>query len=226
MKFAKNNFKIAIDGVSSSGKSTLAKDIAKELNILYVDSGAMYRAVTLYAIKNNLLHKNDLLKHIDNIHIDFEFDNSGNIITYLNNQNVEYEIRSLEVSSKVSYVSSIPEVRKKMVELQRKLSENKSVVMDGRDIGTVVFPDADIKFFITADIETRSARRFNELKLKGLNPDYEEIKKNLIERDYLDQTRSDSPLLKANDAIIIDNTNLTRNEQLKLAIAYIKNKLC
>lgn len=231
MKFIKDKIKISVDGFSSCGKSTLAKDIASTLGFVYIDSGAMYRAVTFYALQNNFftnnnLNINEFLKKLNDVSVDFLIDNSGKIFTLLNKKNVEEEIRSLEVSSKVSIISSIPEVRRKMVDLQRKFSKNKSVVMDGRDIGTVVFPDADLKFFITADIDTRTQRRYQELKAKGIDPDFEQVKQNLIERDFLDQTRQDSPLKKADDAIVIDNSNLTKDEQLMLALDYIKKKLC
>ncbi len=231
MKFKKDIIKIAVDGFSSCGKSTLAKDLASELGFIYIDSGAMYRAVTLYAIRKGFfvdqnLNSVELINSLNQVNIDFTTDENSNLITLLNEENVEAEIRSLSVSSKVSIISSVPEVRKKMVELQRQMSAKKSVVMDGRDIGTVVFPDADIKFFVTADIETRAKRRFLELLEKGQNPDFEEVKKNIFDRDFLDQNRSDSPLIKAPDAILIDNTNLNRTGQLELALSYIKKTLC
>ncbi|HOK37083.1 MAG TPA: (d)CMP kinase [Bacteroidales bacterium] len=231
MKFKKNIIKIAVDGFSSCGKSTLAKDLAAELGFIYIDSGAMYRAITLYSIRKGFfedqnLNSVELIRSLNQVNIDFLTDENSNLITLLNGENVESDIRSLSVSSKVSIISSVPEVRKKMVELQRQMSSKKSVVMDGRDIGTVVFPDADIKFFVTADIETRAKRRFLELVEKGQNPNFEEVKKNLTERDFLDQNRKDSPLVKAPDAILIDNTNLNRKEQLELALYYITKTLC
>jgi len=231
MKFKKNIIKIAVDGFSSCGKSTLAKDLAAELGFIYIDSGAMYRAITVYSIRKGFfedqnLNSVELIRSLNQVNIDFLTDENSNLITLLNGENVESDIRSLSVSSKVSIISSVPEVRKKMVELQRQMSSKKSVVMDGRDIGTVVFPDADIKFFVTADIETRAKRRFLELVEKGQNPNFEEVKKNLTERDFLDQNRKDSPLVKAPDAILIDNTNLNRKEQLELALYYITKTLC
>lgn len=231
MKFKKHIIKIAVDGFSSCGKSTLAKDLAAELGFIYIDSGAMYRAITLYSIRKGFfedqnLNSVELINSLNQVNIDFITDKNSNLITLLNGENVESDIRSLSVSSKVSIISSVPEVRKKMVELQRQMSSKKSVVMDGRDIGTVVFPDADIKFFVTADIETRAKRRFLELVEKGQNPNFEEVKKNLTERDFLDQNRKDSPLVKAPDAILIDNTNLNRKEQLELALYYITKTLC
>lgn len=191
----------------------------------------MYRAITLYSIRKGFfedqnLNSVELINSLNQVNIDFITDKNSNLITLLNGENVESDIRSLSVSSKVSIISSVPEVRKKMVELQRQMSSKKSVVMDGRDIGTVVFPDADIKFFVTADIETRAKRRFLELVEKGQNPNFEEVKKNLTERDFLDQNRKDSPLVKAPDAILIDNTNLNRKEQLELALYYITKTLC
>jgi len=221
---------IAVDGYSSCGKSTLAKELAREMGYLYVDSGAMYRSVTLFALRNNAFNDNDfnkslLIKNIENITIHFELDKNSDPITFLNNKNVENQIRRIEVSSKVSIISAIPEVREKMVRLQRKMSENRSVVMDGRDIGTVVFPDAKIKFFITADIDVRAKRRYDEMVEKKNEVDFEEVKKNLMERDLLDQTRSVSPLRMADNAILIDNSYLNKKEQLELAINYVKKIL-
>lgn len=222
--------KIAVDGFSSCGKSTLAKQLANYFGFVYVDSGAMYRAVTLFSIKNNLfndssLNINKLLVMLPVIEITFTNDSNKGLETWLNGENVEDEIRRLDVSSKVSVVSAIPEVRKRMVELQRKMSLNKSVVMDGRDIGTVVFKDADVKLFVTASPSIRADRRFKELQEKGLDVNYDEILKNICERDSLDQSRKDSPLRKAEDAVLIDNSNLSREEQLELAIKIVSEKL-
>lgn len=221
---------IAVDGFSSCGKSTLARELARELGFVYVDSGAMYRAVTLYSIRKNIfkdeiLNKLMLVGLLEEIIIHFELDIDNNPITFLNNENVEDEIRQIIVSSKVSLISAIPEVRKRLVMLQREMSKNKSVVMDGRDIGTIVFPEAMVKFFITADIDVRAKRRYNELIEKKSKADYEVVKMNLIERDMLDQTRAVSPLKKANDAILIDNSELTRKEQLEIALSYVRKIL-
>ncbi|HNQ67113.1 MAG TPA: (d)CMP kinase [Bacteroidales bacterium] len=221
---------IAVDGFSSCGKSTLARELAKELGYIYIDSGAMYRAVTLYALKNRVFDNDKLdkplfLTILKEIKIHFELDKNNNPITFLNNQNVENEIRQIEVSSKVSIISAIPEVRERMVKLQREMSKDKSVVMDGRDIGTIVFPDAMIKFFITADLDVRAKRRFDELAEKTSKANFDEVKSNLAERDLLDQTRLISPLKRAENAILIDNSNLDRKEQLDIAMKHVKNIL-
>ena len=214
---------IAIDGFSACGKSTLAKDLAKKLNYKYIDSGAMYRAIALFALQNNLIgkdffHKDLLINNLnDKIDIGFILDeNQKNCVT-LNEKNVEKEIRSMVVSTFVSNIAAIPEIREKMVELQRKLGEEKAIVMDGRDIGTVVFPTAELKLFVTADIKTRVQRRFLELEKKDEIIDIIEIEKNLIHRDLLDTQRKDSPLIQAPDAIVIDNSNITKDEQLEIA---------
>ncbi len=214
---------IAIDGYSSCGKSTLAKQLAKHLDIMYIDSGAMYRAVTLYFqqqdIDINDVH--DVEVALENIHIAFKYIDDLNT-TFLNGIDVEYEIRSLAVSQFVSEVAAIPTVRKKMVALQRDLAGKQSVVMDGRDIGTVVFPNADAKFFLTADPEVRAQRRYEELKAKNEeNISLEDVLINLRHRDEIDTTRSDSPLRKADDAILIDNTHLSKTQQFDLALSYI-----
>jgi cytidylate kinase len=217
---------IAIDGFSACGKSTLARDISKKLDYIYIDSGAMYRAVTYYFLKNNLdVKDNELVqKTIDKIHLHFERNNNKTEI-YLSGGNVESKIRSQTVSEKVSQIAAISAVRKKMVELQRTFASGESVVMDGRDIGTVVFPNADVKLFITADIQERTKRRYLELKEKGHKINKNQVEKNLKERDHLDSTREDSPLRKANDAILIDNTQLSRKQQLNVALEKIKEKL-
>lgn len=221
---------IAIDGFSSCGKSTLAKQLAKKLNYMYIDSGAMYRAITLFALNNkyvseNNLNKQELVSMLNHVNLRFEFDDNNSHITILNNSNVENEIRDIRVSSFVSLISKIPEVRKKMVALQREMGKNKRVVMDGRDIGTVVFPNAELKLFITADIEVRAKRRYAELKEKNLSASLEEIKNNIAERDRIDQSRSESPLRKAKDAILIDNSNISKEKQLLIAIECYKNAI-
>lgn len=218
---------IAVDGFSSCGKSTLARELARKLGFVYVDSGAMYRAVTLYAIRNEIIvdgkvELKKLKNAITNINIHFNLDKDNNPVTFLNGENVEDEIRQIEVSSKVSIISAIPEVRQKMVVLQREMSADKSVVMDGRDIGTVVFPNADLKLFVTAGIEVRAKRRYDELLAKNQEVDFETIKSNLAERDKLDQSRADSPLKMASDAILIDNSNLNREQQLQKALDLVK----
>lgn len=220
--------KIAVDGFSSCGKSTLAMQLAAHFGFIYVDSGAMYRAVTLYALRNGVFEQTNpdipkLIKELIYIEIDFKSDLNGNNFTFLNGENVEEEIRQLEVSSKVSIVSAVPEVRRRLVELQKAMSENKSVVMDGRDIGTVVFPDAELKMFLTATPEVRAKRRYDELRGKNQNVNLETIIQNINERDFLDQNRKDSPLKMAEDAILIDNSALSRKQQLEYAIELVKN---
>jgi len=212
---------IAIDGYSSSGKSTFAKAIAKKLNYLYIDSGAMYRAVTLFCLREGIIagEKIDLKKinqSLDKIRIEFVYNKPQNLYeTCLNREKVEEKIRSITVSEHVSFVSIIKSVREKMVEAQRALGQNKNIVMDGRDIGTVVFPEADIKIFLTADVDVRAQRRYKELLEKGLEVSFEEVKKNIGERDYIDENRKESPLKKADDAIVLDNSNMTPDEQLE-----------
>ncbi|MBK6546729.1 MAG: (d)CMP kinase [Saprospiraceae bacterium] len=214
---------IAIDGHSACGKSTLAKDLAKKLQVTYIDSGAMYRAATLYLIKNKLsLNQLSLPQNLDQIKIDFIPGENPKIL--LNNTDVTDEIRSPKVSELVSEVSTIPELRKKMVQLQKSMALEKSVIMDGRDIGSVVFPFAEIKFFVTADLETRANRRFEELKKKDANISIEDIKANLMKRDQIDSNRNDSPLIQTSDAILIDNSRLTRIEQCNLALEIILRK--
>ena len=214
---------IAIDGFSSCGKSTLAKDLAKELNMLYLDSGAMYRAVALFFLDrsielSNEQSVNDALGHI---HIHFKRV-KGHNHTFLNGKDVEKTIRSPRVSKIVSEVAALSPVRRKLVQLQRELSVGHSVVMDGRDIGTVVFPRADVKLFITADVKVRSERRFHELRQKKVKVSREEVMENLRHRDTIDSTREDSPLRKAEDAILIDNTKLSRKQQLAKVIQIVK----
>ncbi len=213
------NIIIAIDGFSSTGKSTIAKQLAKTLGFVYVDTGAMYRAVTLYAIQNNYISKDnfkvhDFVMQLDNINLSFKFNASlGFSEMYLNGNNVENKIRTMEVSGLVSTVSTIPEVRQQLVKLQREIGKNSGLVMDGRDIGTVVFPEAELKLFITASPEIRAKRRYNELTQRKEKVSYDEVLKNVIERDYIDSHRKHSPLIKAEDAIEIDNSNLSLDEQ-------------
>lgn len=212
---------IAIDGFSSCGKSTVAKALAKRLGYTYIDSGAMYRAVTLFCIQNNLFIQKEvdeerLRKRINEIQIDFRLnEETGNADTYLNGVNIEEEIRTIEVSSWVSPVSKIGFVRKAMVSLQRQMSQGKGVVMDGRDIGTVVFPDADLKIFMTADVRVRAQRRYEELLNKNQQVSLEEIEENIRQRDFIDSNREISPLTQAADAIVLDNSHLSREEQLE-----------
>jgi len=215
---------IAIDGFSSCGKSTLARELARELRYRYIDSGAMYRAVTLYAIWKHWIVSGipdvpSILAGLGGLTVTFNFDQEQEKnITYLCGENVEEAIRSPEVSAEVSPVSAIPEVRKEMVVLQRKIGEQKGIVMDGRDIGTVVFPNAELKIFMTADPEIRVKRRFDELRDKGIDISIDAVRENLMHRDFLDQNREVSPLRKAPDAIILDNTYLTAREQLAWAL--------
>lgn len=210
---------IAIDGYSSCGKSTMAKDLAKMLKYNYIDSGAMYRAVTLYCLRNNLFegdspNETALKKQIDQIHIDFRNnETTGKSDTYLNGENVEKEIRSMEVADKVSPVAAVGFVREALVRQQQEMGKNKGIVMDGRDIGTVVFPDAELKIFVTARPEVRAQRRLTELVAKGENASFEEVLQNLSKRDYIDTTRKDGPLRQAEDAVVIDNSDITIEEQ-------------
>lgn len=216
---------IAIDGWSSCGKSTMAKQLAKELNYIYVDSGAMYRAITLYFIRNHIdwTKTNDVKKALQEIELDFRYNEQTQIADiYLNDENVEHLIRELVVAEKVSEVSTIKEVREFAVAQQQKMGEKKGVIMDGRDIGTVVFPHAELKIFMTADIAIRVERRFKEMYEKNPHVTVEEVAENLQMRDYIDSNRAISPLRQAEDAIVLDNTNLTREEQLKRAIQMAK----
>lgn len=209
---------IAIDGWSSCGKSTLAKELAKELGYLYVDSGAMYRAITLYFLRNHVdwTDKTEVKKALKEISLQFIYnDNSQQSEMHLNDENVEYVIRDLVVAEKVSDVAAIKEVRKFAVEQQQLMGKKKGIVMDGRDIGTVVFPKAELKIFLTADNAVRVERRFKELFEKNPNITIEEIKANLEMRDYIDSNREESPLRKADDAILLDNTNLTASETIQ-----------
>lgn len=223
---------IAIDGFSSTGKSTVAKQLAHKLQYVYVDTGAMYRAVTLFAIENKLINEQNfdnkgLINVLNDIHLKFVYNKDlGFSEIYLNDKNVDKKIRSLNVSNFVSTIAKVSEVRKKLVNQQQLYGVKKGVVMDGRDIGTVVFPNADLKIFMTASPKIRAKRRFDELVLTGEKVSYEEIFQNVVKRDTIDTSRKDSPLVKAKDAIEIDNSNLSPSEQfeiiLKLALEKIK----
>lgn len=213
---------IAIDGYSSCGKSTMAKDLAKEIGYVYVDTGAMYRSVTLYALRHGLINADgsvkveDLEKAMPDVHISFQFnETTGRPDCYLNGELVEKEIRSLEVSSHVSPIAAIGFVREALVKQQQLMGKAKGIVMDGRDIGTTVFPDAELKIFVTASSQVRAQRRYDELKEKGMPADFDAILKNVEERDYIDTHREVSPLRKANDAITLDNSEMTIPEQKK-----------
>ena len=222
---------IAIDGFSSTGKSTLAKELAKHLGYIFVDTGAMYRAVTLFALENKFI-KDDffdqdaLIKSLPDINLEFQFNKElGFAEMFLNGENVEKQIRTIEVSGYVSQVATVSQVRAKLVEQQQEMGKNKGIVMDGRDIGTVVFPQAELKLFMTASAQTRAQRRFNELQSKGDSVAFEEVLKNIQDRDFIDTTRLDSPLKKAEDAIEIDNSNLSRKEQYNIVLEIIQEFL-
>lgn len=210
---------IAIDGYSSCGKSTMAKDLARRIGYVYIDTGAMYRAVTLFAMRHNLIANGQvdaakLQEEMGNIHISLRLNpETQRPDTYLNGECVEREIRTMEVSRHVSLIAALPFVRSAMVEMQREMGKEKGVVMDGRDIGTVVFPHAELKIFVTASAEVRAQRRYDELTAKGEKCNYEEILENVKERDHIDSTRETSPLRQAEDAIVLDNTNMTIPEQ-------------
>lgn len=222
---------IAIDGYSSCGKSTLAKALAKKLNYIFIDSGAMYRGVALYCLQNKIFINDEinnelLIKSLNNISLSFyKNDESDKIELILNNKNVEEFIRQIEVANIVSKVASIKEVREKLVHEQQEMGKNGGIIMDGRDIGSVVFPNAELKIFVTAQPEIRVERRFLELINKGQNVSKDEIRKNLEERDYLDTTRNESPLMKTKDAILLDNSNLNQEEQLQIVFDLVMNKL-
>lgn len=219
---------IAIDGFSSTGKSTLAKELAKHLGYVYVDTGAMYRAVAFFAMQKGYIGKDffdkkSLIKSLPSIKLTFKFNTDlGFAEMYLNDVNVEKEIRTIEVSSYVSKVAEISEVRSKLVEQQQEMGRNKGIVMDGRDIGTIVFPDADLKIFMTASPLTRAQRRFKELQKKGDDVTFDEVLKNVEERDYIDTHRDDSPLVKAIDAIEFDNSNISKQEQFEKVLKLVK----
>lgn len=217
---------IAIDGFSSCGKSTMAKQLAKDLGYIYVDTGAMYRAVTLYALNHAFMAQNELqVKELLAClpKIDVAFTQEGGML--LNGERVDDAIRSVEVSQWVSKVSSIKEVRQKMVELQRAMGSNKGVVMDGRDIGTVVFPDAELKIFVTAEPKVRAQRRYDEWTAKGMQVNFDEVLRNVIDRDYQDQHRAESPLKQADDAIVLDNSYMSRDEQQEWLMKQVE-KVC
>ena len=221
---------IAIDGYSSCGKSTFARAIAREMNYIYIDSGAMYRAVTLYCLRKGYAGRGELRTgnipaEVKDIDISFVYNpDISEYETYLNSENVEREIRGIEVSSHVSLISQIPEVRARMVELQRQIGVFKGIVMDGRDIGTVVFPDADLKIFMTASVDIRAKRRFDELQGRNIHVDYEEIKRNIISRDIADENRDISPLRRAEDAIVLDNSRMTVAQQMDWVMEIIREK--
>lgn len=222
---------IAIDGHSSCGKSTIAKAVAARFGYVFIDSGAMYRAVTLFALRNSLIDngvvkEQELITRLPEIKIEFRFNpEKQKSDTYLNGENVEAEIRQLPVSQNVSPVATIAEVRAEMVNQQQQMGKDKGIVMDGRDIGTVVFPEAELKLFVTASAEIRAQRRFDELTGKGEIVSYDEILKNVQERDYIDSTRETSPLRKADDALVLDNSHMTREEQLEWVIEKVETRL-
>ncbi len=223
---------IAIDGYSSCGKSTIAKAVAKALNYFYVDSGAMYRAITLFALQNNCFKKDNsldvenLTRVLDHVIVSFKYNTeTGEQEIYLNGQNVQKEIRSIQVSNHVSAVSSVKEVRLKLVRLQKRLAESKGVVMDGRDIGTVVMPDAELKLFMIADHFIRAKRRYDELKSSGLDVQLEEIEKNIASRDAMDTSREIDPLKQADDAVVVDNSNLTLEEQFQFVVGQAMKRI-
>ncbi|MBQ1973346.1 MAG: (d)CMP kinase [Paraprevotella sp.] len=216
---------IAIDGHSSCGKSTMAKSLAREIGYIYIDTGAMYRAVTLYCIENNLItedgiNEKALKEQLPNVRVDFQQDPETKLpLTHLNGRNVEREIRTMAVSTKVSPVAALGFVREAMVRQQQLMGEQKGIVMDGRDVGTVIFPNAELKIFVTASAEIRAQRRYDELTAKGETCNYEEILKNVLERDHIDSTRAVSPLRKADDAIELDNSHMTIPEQKEWLLA-------
>jgi cytidylate kinase len=226
-----NKITIAIDGFSSTGKSTVAKQLAKELGYVYVDTGAMYRAVALFAMRNSLItdssfKKEGLIAQLQKINLKFVFDDKlGYAAIYLNGENVEEEIRTMEVSQFVSKVAAVPEVREKLVSLQKMMGREKGVVMDGRDIGTVVFPNAELKVFMTASAEKRAKRRYLELQGNNQKVSYQEVLKNVEERDHLDTTRKDSPLIKAEDAVEVDNSEMGIDEQFEKILKLAKDKI-
>ena len=223
---------IAIDGFSSCGKSTMAKDLAKKLGYVYVDTGAMYRAVTLYAMRNGLFNADgsvktaDLERQMNKINITFKLNKTAERPdTYLNNELVENDIRTLEVSNHVSQIAAVPFIREAMVAQQQRMGKDKGVVMDGRDIGTTVFPEAELKVFVTASAEVRAQRRYDELKEKGIPADFNDILKNVQERDYIDSHREVSPLRKAPDAIELDNSHMTITEQSAWLMEQVEQKI-
>jgi cytidylate kinase len=221
---------VAIDGFSSCGKSTMAKTLARETGYIYVDTGAMYRAVSLFCIRNGWMTDSELNtaaieKHIAEIQLEFRTNENGKAEMYMNGENIENEIRTLDVANGASKVSTLGAVRRELVRQQQKMGEKKGIVMDGRDIGTVVFPEAELKIFLTASAEVRAQRRWDEMRAKGENVSYEEVLANVIERDFRDQNRDESPLRKAVDAIEIDNTTLQPNEQQEILRQLFEKKL-
>ena len=222
---------IAIDGYSSCGKSTMAKQMANQLNYIYVDTGAMYRAVTFYALCNNLISdtefkKAELIAALSKINVSFSYNSELNCSeTFLNNENIEEQIRGIKVSNYVSKIAQVKEVRAKLIEIQRDLGEKKGLVMDGRDIGSVVFPDAELKIFMTANYKVRAKRRFEELQAKGDQISLEAVTANIVSRDNDDTSRTENPLIQAEDAIVIDNSEISREEQLALALQLATDKI-
>lgn len=228
----KPKINIAIDGYSSCGKSTIAKAIAKELNYIYIDSGAMYRAMTLYALQHGFVtpdgqvNEAAFVEALDLVMINFKYNTDTlRYETFLNGQNVEREIRTLQVSNNVSPVSTIKEVRQKLVRLQKRMAESKGVVMDGRDIGTVVLPDAELKLFMTADPTIRAKRRFEELRSMGVETSIDDVLKNINQRDKIDTTRAHDPLVQAPDAIVVDNSHLSLEEQFQFVMNKVMQKV-
>ena len=222
----KKGLVIAIDGFSSTGKSSISKVVADTLGLIHIDTGAMYRAITLFGLRNFKNEKQEidlpkLLQNLNEISLEFR-ENNGKLEIYLNGENVSKEIRTTEVSDNVSFIAKQLEVRERLVVLQRDIAEKQGVIMDGRDIGTVVLPNADYKFFLTASADERARRRFLELQSLGIETTIEEVKQNLIERDRIDSEREISPLKQAEDAILIDNTNLNKEETIDLILSYIK----
>lgn len=222
---------IAIDGHSSTGKSTLAKQLASHLNYIHIDSGAMYRAVTLFGLEHGTItedkfdHKK-LINAIQKVKIEFKTSDDYSTLLFINNNEVSSEIRSLKVSSYVSKVAAIPEIRSKLVAEQRRIGQDKGIVMDGRDIGTVVFPDAELKIFMTASAETRAKRRLRELQDENQLVDFNAVLENIKSRDFKDSTRKTSPLKQADDALVLDNSTLTKQEQFDLVLEWVDNSLC
>jgi cytidylate kinase len=227
---AKDKLTIALDGYSSCGKSTLAKALASRLNYTYVDSGAMYRAITLFAIERGVatkdsVHKAELISLLNEIDVSLQYDSvNESVTTYLNGRNVEEEIRSMRVSEVVSHVSVIKEVRAKLRAIQQNLGEQGGVVMDGRDIGTAVFPNAELKVFMTASPQVRAQRRFDELKAKGKNVSFQDVQENLVSRDQEDTSRKENPLVQAVDALVLDNSDMSPEQQLELALEWIAER--